>query len=143
MVKYTPILATQYEWDDIKSPLLPPNQFTYIDSQTLLNITNATDASSLYQQYKKFNSNQYNRRKFVDGALYTKLFHDSADVIYPLPNRMMEINVLLHKSNEQSTIMIYYDTTIQCNTLRAMTNLGVAMNLCKDNTNRATKLDNG
>ena len=39
--------------------------------------------------------------------------------------------------------MIYYDTTKKCATLQAMNDLGVSMNLCGDNTGRATTCDEG
>ena len=129
--------------DNEKSTLLPPNQFTYIDGRTLMSITNPTDARRLYQRYAKFYSNRFNRRKYVDGAIYTKLFVDCADIICPIPNTLINIDVTLDGSNESTSVIITCDMNPNSIQLVSMNELGHSLNLCGDNTNRGNKNDKG
>ena len=84
-VKHAIIKAVQISSQNSNTPLLPPNQFRNIDGKTNFCISNSHDARCLYNRYAKFYTNRFNRRKYVDGAIYTDLFHDCCDVIDPLP----------------------------------------------------------
>ena len=97
----------------------------------------------MYQTYANFNSNRYNRRKFVDGALYTRLYHECTDIIYPIPNRIIEIDVTLCDTHEISTVRIIYDNNILSKELLAMNELGAALDSYTDNTSRGKKNDKG
>ena len=137
------IQAIQYPINHSKSPLLPPNHFMYIDGRTEFEVATSTAARDLYQQYSGFNSNRNNRRKFVEGAIYTRLFYDQVDIIYPIPNRIIELKIKHHQTNEYSTVKIIYDIKFDSKELVAMNSLGQVLTKFPDNTSRARKNDKG
>ena len=133
----------QYSVDNHRAPLLPPNQFRYIDSRTDIVVDDAKNARSLYQRYRQFHSNRYNRRKFVDGALYTSLFEQCADIIYPIAGVVIKLDVLLLNTKERTNVTIYYDDNIVHTELLAMTDMGEALSSYADNTRRCNNFDGG
>ena len=137
--------ATQYFINNSKAPLFPPNQFKYVDGRTTMNISNHRDARMIYQMQAKFYSNRFNRRKYVDGAIYTHLFLDQADVICPIPNTVIELDVAIDYSstNRHTSVVITYDIDTNRTQLASMNELGHSLNLCRDNTNRGNKNDEG
>ena len=135
--------AIQYLVDNEKSPLLPLNQFTYIDRRTIISITNPKDTRILYQRYAKFYSNRYNRRKYVDGTIYTKFFVDCVDIICPIPNYLINIDVTLNGNNERTSVIITCDINPNSIPLVSMNELGHSLNLYGDNTDRGNKNDKG
>ena len=144
-IEVQPILlnAVQYPINHSKSPLLPPNHFTYIDGRTEFEVKTSTTARDLYRQYSCFNSNRHNRRKFVDGAIYTKLFDDSVDIIYPLSNRIIELKIQHHNTNEISSVKIIYDKNLGSPELLAMNELGYVLGARADNTSQGPNNDKG
>ena len=118
------IKAIQYEVRNDKNPLLPPNQFVYVDGHTILNITDPKKARSMYNTYAGFFCNRYNRRNFVDGALYTDFFEHPNYTIYPNPREVIELDIAINKHDEHSFIRIFYDMNAIDSFLNALNNLG-------------------
>ena len=135
--------CSQFAVENERSPLLPPNHFRYIDSRTDFTIDNPNNARTLYQRYRQFNSNRYNRRKYVNGALYTSLFDDCADIIYPTAGLVIKLDVLLLNTTERTTITILYDDNTVQTELLAMTDMGEALTSYADNTCRCNHFDGG
>ena len=142
-VRVKEINCTQYAIEDDRTPLLPPNQFRYIDSRTDITVDNSDDARSLYQRYRLFNSNRYNRRKFVNGALYTSLFPECTDILCPTSGEVIKLDVLLQNRIDRTTITIHYDGNVKRSELLAMTDMGESMSSYGNNTSRGTNFDGG
>ena len=137
------IKCVQYEVGNEKNPLLPPNQFVYIDGRTVINVTDPDQAKTMYNTYAGFHCNRYNKRKFVDGALYTDLFEYRKDIIYPSPNEVIELDIAINDTDEHSFVKIFYDMNENSNYLRALNRLGESLRHCKENTNRSKNKDQG
>ena len=75
--------------------------------------------------------------------MYTKLYHECTEIIYPIPNKIIEINVILYDTNECSTVRIIYDNTINYEALLAMNELGSILSSYSDNTSRCKTKDEG
>ena len=97
----------------------------------------------MYQRYAKFHCNRSNRRKFVDGALYTDLFEDCTDIITPITDRVIELDVTIQSTGEHTSILIYCSSNENDQLLIGLNKLGEAMKLCPDNTNRRKNDDIG
>ena len=90
----------------------------------------------LYWTYAGFNHNRYHKITCNDGTLYTNLYRECTDIIYLIPNKIIDINVILYDTNECSTVRIIYDNNINSEALLAMNELGSVLSSYSDNTSR-------
>lgn len=123
--------------------MLAPNQFLYVDGTKIINFDNNEDARSLYKWYRCHKHNRYNKRKFVDGALYTSIFMDSADVIQPKPGCLIELEALMVDTGDTTTVYITCDVNISNSYLLCLNELGAILMDKAPNTNRQKKKDGG
>ena len=75
--------------------------------------------------------------------MYTKLFNDSVDVIYPIPNRIIELEILQSDTHEISSVKIIYNKNVKSKELLAMNELGEALCTYADNTSRVRTKEKG
>ena len=61
--------------------MLPPNQFTFIDGRTIVEVGNVEDARWHYKTCMSMDANKRKHCKYLDGALYKDIFWEVADVI--------------------------------------------------------------
>ena len=104
--------------------------------------TNA-EGQSLYNRYLSSHSNRYNKRKFVDGALYTRIFMNHADVIMPRPGCVIELQVTIEDTGITSSVYIMCDVNISNSYLMSLNRLGDILSNEKPNTYRKKKNDMG
>ena len=123
--------------------MLPPNKYRYIDGRTNFSVCDPIEARSTYEKYSRMYANRYNRRKYVDGAMYCGLFKNCAQIIEPIPGGKISLSIKIGDSNEISTVIIYCDIKITHKYLLATNKLGKVLNEFPGNTSRSTKFDNG
>ena len=99
----------QYPIKHVSCPILPPNQFRHIQTCLDFKVSNSNIARSLYQEYSGYSKNKFNKRKYVDGALYSSLFPECCHVIDPIPGGVIELLVKIKNTNEISSVLITYD----------------------------------
>lgn len=126
----------QYSISNNKSPLLPPNMFRYIDGRTNFKVNDAHEARRIYRKYSSFNSNRNNKRKYVNGALYSSLFDNHVDFIDPIPGGRIILKVSIQDTNDVSDVIITCSVDIKDKYLTSLNDLGVALSNMGDNTCR-------
>ena len=134
--------GVQYLINDIRTPLLPPNRFLYIDNNGILNITDIDEARCLYRRHAVLRANRYKKRCYVTGAIYTELFHDCCDFINPIPGQTIEIDIDIG-CNTITKVKIIYDVNSMNEYLVALNTLGKTLKEYNDNTSRRNNLDMG
>ena len=92
MIKHVIINCKQLVIGGVGTPLLPPNKYRYIDGRTNFSVCDPIEARSTYEKYSRMYANRYNRRKYVDGAMYCGLFKNCAQIIEPIPGGKYVIN---------------------------------------------------
>ena len=135
--------AFQYPGSHAACPILPPNQFRHIQNGTEFNVHDSIKARSLYKQYASYNTNKYNKRKYVDGALYSSLFHECTNIMNPIPGGLIRLNVKLFGTNEISIVTITCDTIVRNKYLMALNELGDLLSHFRGNTSRKNLKDEG
>ena len=143
MLKNIIIPCRQIELTDLKSPLIPPNKFKYDDSDIDIYVEKIDEARMLYKTYSKLKSNMFSHRRYVNGALYTKIYNSSANVIFPKENQMIELHVKYSDDNQTSILSIYKEADNNHQYLKKLHSLSIATLQYKDNTCRSRLKDLG
>ena len=84
-------------------PLHPPNQFLFHDRVSIINVDSIEEARLFYNPFKRTRFHKQKKNKYIDGALTTKLWSDSADIIIIEKGSCLTLNIQL--CNNQMTIM--------------------------------------
>ena len=116
------------------TPLLSPNRLLHHDGKTVIYVGNNEEGRSLVNWYMSNYGNQYNKRKFVEGALYTRIFMDYADIIRPIPGRKIELKVSLADTGRTTSLYIICDVNITNSYLTTLNKLGELLMNEKPNT---------
>ena len=104
-------------------PLLPPNRFLYLDKKTVVNVTSINDARWHYNTYLELPAWNRKRRKYVHGALYTNIFHDTCRTINLGKGEGLDITVMT-ELNIESTVSIFVEPNRDHPHLHNCCNLG-------------------
>ena len=127
---------------------MPPNTYIYVDGNTIVIPETPEDSRYLFHQYKLHQNNCYNKRNFVDGALYNNLCcnQEHVCILDPEPGKLM--NILVYYKDEDNKIQVsgmkvFKETNpnhpylIQCN------ELGKVLKQFNGNTCRKGRYDKG
>ena len=74
-------MCTQLNSNDDLYPLLPPNEFVSPYNKEPFCVDNAVDARWQYRTRMNMYNHKHKRRKHIDGALYSRIFMENAEVI--------------------------------------------------------------
>ena len=97
----------------------------------------------MYNWYLSNYGNQYNKRKFVEGALYTKIFPDYANIIQPKPGCKIELKVTIANKGRITLLYIICDVKITNSYVSSINKLGIILKKETPNTYRKTQNDLG
>ena len=75
--------------------MLPPNEFVSPYNNETFTVGNVIDARWQYQTRMAMQSHKYKRRKHIDGALYSDMFLENAEIIDIAPGNSVDIVIRL------------------------------------------------
>ena len=136
------LFCKQYDKNSNEFPLLPPNQFVTPDRLTSFNVNNIIDARWQYQTRMAMHEHKYKKRKYVDGALYTNIFYDQAEIIDINPGDSVDIIVRLFNGHT-TTVSAFVEENLNCRHLKNCFRIARKLSACSPNTYRKTTLDGG
>ena len=86
---------------------MPPNTYVYVDGHTTITPETPEDSRYLFHQYKLHQNNRFNKRSFVDGALYNSLccnHQEHVCILNPEPGKL--INILVYYQDEENKTQV-------------------------------------
>jgi hypothetical protein len=116
------------------TPLLSPNRLIHHDGKTVIYSDNNEEGQSLVNWYMSKYGNRYNKKKIVEGALYTRIFMYFADVIQPKPGCNIELKVLISDTGKSTSLYIICDVNITNSYPTSLNKLGMILMNEKPNT---------
>ena len=122
--------------------MLPPNQFVTPDKSTRFTVDNVTDARWQYQTRMQMHEHKYKRRKYIDGAHYTDIFYDQAEVIDIMPGNSIDIIIRL-EDGHTTTVSAFVDEDPHCKHLTNCYSIAKKLSESSANTYRKTTMDKG
>ena len=133
-IEHAIYLVTQLTSNSNTMPLLESNRFLHHDGKTIIDVNNNEEGRSLYNWYLSNYGNRYNKRKFVEGVLYTRIFMYFADVIQPKPGCNIELKVLISDTGKSTSLYIICDVNITNSYPTSLNKLGMILMNEKPNT---------
>ena len=137
------LVAKQIHYTSLLFPLLPPNLFRLINDSYDVIYHKLVDARIHYRNAMHMPINSRKHSKYVDGALYTKLFEENVEYIRLCPGDYLNIAVTL-EDGSQTTINMFREPIPKHNEhLMNCRNLGIFLKDCQANTARRNRRDLG
>ena len=136
------LYGRQIDDSNVKFPFIPPNQFLYIDRKTHVEALSLKDGKWLYNTYLQMRSLNRKRRKYLEGALYTRIFDNSARVINLTPGEVLNLNVIT-QYNTVTTMSLFVEGNKHHPHLINCSRLGRELSKFRGNTCRQQCRDRG
>ena len=135
-------ICTQCNSDDDEYPLLSPNEFILPYNNTTFNVDNVKDAQWQYQTRMAMRSHKYKHHKHIDGALYSDIFLENAEIIDIEPGNSLDIAIRL-PDGSTTTVTVFVDMDGENKHLQNCRCMAQKLSLSQPNTFRQTTHDRG
>ena len=136
------ITAIQISESSKYAPLLPPNEFVYLDGRTVISVDNGDDARWQYQTYMNMKTYKAKHCKYLDGALYKEIFYEVTDIVEVKQFGRTKIDVTT-SDGQSTTTKIFHDGNKNNAHLCNCRKLGKFLSAFKGNTIRNKRMDDG